>query len=54
VVPFYGFLKLISRIKFEQLREYGIYLVHGLSLLVGVGFGDFYYPTRQGKQAMHF
>jgi hypothetical protein len=54
LISFYSFFKLISRIKFQEFREYGAELVHGLFLLVGIGFWQTPLFNKQGLQAMPF
>jgi hypothetical protein len=53
-VPFHGLLKTISRIKFKQLGKYSSQFVHGLYLLVGIGFCEILLSNKEVLQAMLF
>src|SRR3972149_811556 len=54
LISFYSFFKLISRIKFQEFREYSAELMHGLFLLVGIGFWQTPLSNKRGLQAMLF
>src|SRR3990167_11516246 len=53
-VSFYSFFKLISRIKFQEFREYSSKFVHGLFLLAGIGFSQIQLSNKRDGQAMPF
>ena len=54
LVSFYSFFKLVSRIKFQELREYSSEFVHGLFLPVGIGFWQTPLSNKRDLQAMLF
>src|SRR3989338_6074836 len=53
-VSFYSFFKLISRIKFQEFREYSSKFVHGLSSLLVLGSLKSNYPTKEMNKPCFF
>lgn len=54
LVSFYSLLKMISRKQLQKFLKYGSRFMHGLCLLVDIGFAQFLLSNKEGLQTLLF